>query len=104
MADYGFSNGITVDGKSLVQPRFGFTYTLNDRTKVRGGVGLYSGGNPNVWLSNNYSNNNVLQFGQRGRSFGYTNGSRSLFDADVVYAGVEAGLPAGPGYGIPRTL
>lgn len=104
LADYGFSNGITVDGKSLVQPRFGFTYTLNDRTKVRGGVGLYSGGNPNVWLSNNYSNNNVLQFGQRGRSFGYTNGSRSLFDADVVYAGVEAGLPAGPGYGIPQEL
>ena len=104
LADYGFSNGANVDGESLLQPRFGFTYRMNERTTIRGGAGLYSGGNPNVWLSNNYSNNNVLQFGQRGRSFGYTDGTRSLFDADVVYAGVEAGLPAGPGYGVPQEL
>jgi hypothetical protein len=26
---------------------------------VHGGVGLYSGGNPNVWLSNNFSNDGI---------------------------------------------
>ncbi len=87
-----------------MQPRLGFTYYLSDALTLRGGVGLYSGGDPNVWLSNNFSANNVLQFGQRGRSFGYTDGSRSLFDADVVYEGVEAGAPNGPGYGIPKEL
>ena len=104
VADYGFSNSTNVDGEGLFQPRLGITWYANDQLTVRGGIGLYSGGDPNVWLSNNFSANNVLQFGQRGRSFGYTDGSRSLFDPDVVYLGVETGLPAGPGYGIPSEL
>ncbi|MDA0272355.1 MAG: TonB-dependent receptor, partial [Proteobacteria bacterium] len=104
VSDYGFANDATVDGEGLLQPRLAFTYYLSDVLTLRGGVGLYSGGNPNVWLSNNYSNNNVQQFGQRGRSFGYTDGSRSLFDGDVAYRDVEAGAPSGPGYGIPSEL
>lgn len=104
VADYGFSNSTNLDGEGLIQPRVGFTYTLSDDTTLRGGFGLYTGGNPNVWLSNNFSANNVLQFGQRGRSFGYTDGSRSLFDDDVVYAGLEQGVPNGPGWGIPQEL
>mgnify|MGYP001943204232 CR=1 FL=1 len=101
---YGFSNSTNLDGAGLFQPRVGFNYIVDDATELRGGFGLFSGGNPNVWLSNNFSNNNILQFGQRGRNFGYTNGSRSLFDADVVYRDVEAGAPVGPGYGIPSEL
>lgn len=104
VADYGFSNATNLDGEGLLQPRLGFTYYYSDELTISGGVGLYSGGNPNVWLSNNFSANNVLQFGQRGRSFGYTDGTRSLFDADVVYSAVEAGVPAGPGYGIPSEM
>lgn len=114
-ASYGFSNSTNLDGEGLIQPRIGFNYTMTDATEIRGGVGLYSGGNPNVWLSNNFSNNNVLQFGARGRSYCYTsrldravidcNGTqRSLFDDDVVYAQVEDGAPAGPGYGVPQEL
>ena len=104
VATYGFSNSTNLDGEGLLQPRVAFTFDLNDSTTLRGGVGIFSGGNPNVWLSNNFSANNVLQFGQRGRSFGYTDGSRSLFDADVVYEAVESGAPNGPGYGIPSEL
>ena len=106
--DYGFSNTATLDGEALLQPRIGFTYYKSDALTLRGGLGLYSGGDPNVWLSNSFSNNNVLQFGQRGRSFGYTDGSRSLFDPDVAYLGVESGpgVPAGagPGWGVPSEL
>ncbi|HZD54204.1 MAG TPA: TonB-dependent receptor, partial [Woeseiaceae bacterium] len=106
VADYGFSNSTTLDGEGLLQPRLGFTLDISDNTTLRGGAGLYSGGNPNVWLSNNYSANNVLQFGQRGRSFGYTDGSRTLFDDDVVYEAIESNAPAGagPGWGIPSEL
>ncbi len=104
VADYGFSNSTNLDGEGLLQPRIAFTYDLTDSTTLRGGIGMFSGGDPNVWLSNNFSANNVLQFGQRGRSFGFTDGSRSLFDADVVYAAVEPGVPAGPGYGVPQEL
>ncbi len=103
-AEYGFSNAQNIDGEGLLQPRFGFTFDWTDDTSLRGGVGLYSGGDPNVWLSNNYSANNVLQFGQRGRSFGYTDGSRSLFDADIVWEACESGVPTGPGYCIPGEL
>ena len=102
--DYGFPNSATVDGEGLFQPRLGFTYDLTNDTSLRGGIGLYTGGNPNVWLSNNYSANNVLQFGQRGRSFGYTDGSRSLFDSDVVWEACEEGVPTGPGYCIPQEM
>ena len=105
VADYGFSNSATLDGEDLLQPRLGFTFDLSGDTVIRGGVGLYAGGDPNVWLSNNYSANNVLQFGQRGRSFGYTDGTRSLLDLnDVVYEALEDGVPNGPGYGVPSEL
>lgn len=102
VADYGFSNSANLDGKSLVQPRVAFNYTVDAQTELRGGLGVFSGGNPNVWLSNNYSNNNVLQFGDRGRNYGLTNGSVSLFDID--YKGCEDGVPVGPGYCIPADM
>lgn len=53
---HGFANTANTDGLDLIQPRFGFTWNFNRDLTFRGGVGLYSGGNPNVWLSNNYSN------------------------------------------------
>lgn len=104
--DYGFGNDATVDGLGLLQPRFGFTWDLSGDTTLHGGIGLYSGGDPNVWLSNTYSANNVQQFGQRGRNFGYTDGTRSLFDGDIVWVpnNADSSLPEGPGYGVPSEL
>lgn len=58
---YGFSNQQNMDGRDLIQPRVGFNWMVDDQLEVRGGVGLYSGGNPNVWISNSYSNNGVVQ-------------------------------------------
>jgi len=57
-ARYGATNAVGPD-MDLIQPRLGFNYILNDETFVYGGIGLFAGGNPNVWLSNNYSNNGV---------------------------------------------
>lgn len=58
---YGFSNSESVDGIDLLQPRLGFNWIVSSQLEVHGGVGLYSGGNPNVWISNNYSNDGVTQ-------------------------------------------
>lgn len=60
--DYGFDNRATPDGEWTIQPRFGFNYTFGDelRTQVRGGVGLFLGSAPGVWLSNSFSNPGVL--------------------------------------------
>lgn len=54
---YGYDNTVLPDDK-LVQPRFGFNYTFDsDRpTQLRGGVGLFGGAAPNVWLAGAYQN------------------------------------------------
>ncbi len=99
VADYGFSNNATLDGESLFQPRIGFTFDLSDTTDIRGGVGLYGGGNPNVWLSNTYSANNVQQFGTNARNV-------DLFDPSITYQDIDPNAPAGagPGWGVPSPL
>ena len=56
---YGFSNQETYDGRDLISPRVGLTWEIDDRTTLTGGVGLFGGGSPNVWLSNSYSNTGV---------------------------------------------
>jgi outer membrane receptor for ferrienterochelin and colicin len=56
---YGFTNQSTLDGRDVFMPRFGFTYDFDGGTTLRGGVGLFSGGNPNVWISNSFSNDGV---------------------------------------------
>jgi hypothetical protein len=54
---YGYDNTNTVDDK-LVQPRFGFNYTFDSErpTQLRGGIGLFGGAAPNVWLAGTYQN------------------------------------------------
>ena len=88
VSDYGFSNSGTFDGEGLFQPRFGFTWDISGDTTLNGGLGLYSGGDQNVWLSNAYSGNNILQFGAYMR------------DQDITgftWEDVEASAPAGAG-------
>jgi len=58
---YKFSNQQNLDGEGLLQPRLGINWQPMEKLEVRGGIGLYSGGNPNVWLGNNYQNNGVVQ-------------------------------------------
>lgn len=117
---YGFSNQATVDGLGLLQPRFGLEWGVNDILDIRAGVGLYSGGNPNVWLSNNYSNNGVTQLENRDSSgvsildpsFAFTGAGNPIFDVpqdlfDLVAAG--EGSQGGvnlldPDFKLPSTL
>ncbi|GIX36920.1 MAG: Oar protein [Silanimonas sp.] len=56
---FGLRNDGTIDGNGLFQPRFGFNYTFDsDRpTQLRGGIGLFQGAAPSVWLSNPFTNN-----------------------------------------------
>ena len=95
LADYGFSNGQNLDGADLIQPRLALNWDAKDNLKVRAGVGLYAGGDPNVWLSNTYSNNNVVQFGDN---------IRDLDLSAQTYVLCEDGVPEGPGYCVPQVL
>lgn len=82
---YGFSNQKNMDGLDLLQPRFGFNWQAADNLEVRGGLGLYSGGNPNVWVSNAYSNDGVTQIGLQNR--GPNRKGLMLFDTPMVGGG-----------------
>ncbi len=53
---FGFANNATLNGRHLFQPRLGLNWKASDRLAVRGSAGLFGGGSPNVWISNNYSN------------------------------------------------
>lgn len=57
-AYFGYNNSKVFGGDFLIQPRFGFNYTFDtDRpTQLRGGVGLFQGDAPQVWIGNSYSN------------------------------------------------
>lgn len=55
---FGIANNTTNSGNYTIAPRVGFSYEFatQRKTQLRGGVGLFQGKNPAVWLSNAYSN------------------------------------------------
>lgn len=58
---FGFSTSELPDGNLLLSPRIGFNWDLasNGKQQLRGGVGIFSGRAPYVWLSNQYGNTGV---------------------------------------------
>ena len=80
----GFTNASNFDGMDLIQPRIGFNWDVNGRTSVRAGLGLYSGGNPNVWLSNNYSNDGATLIEVREGLIDDNNGGQGNWDFDSI--------------------
>jgi hypothetical protein len=65
----------------LWSPRVGFNYALsaNNREQVRGGIGLFSGRTPYVWLSNQFGNTGI-EF--RRLTQGFNAANRIPFVAD----------------------
>ncbi len=57
----GFPNTFNLDGNKLVMPRFGFDWAATDRLTVRGGAGLFGGGEPLIMLSNSYAGNAITR-------------------------------------------
>lgn len=90
----GLRNDTGLDGLDLVMPRFGFTWEGIEDVTVRGGLGLYSGGNPNVWVSNAWSNDGLTNVQLRDRN----NNEASLF------GGYALSGRARPGYDVPQAL
>ncbi|MFM1897506.1 MAG: hypothetical protein RLZZ385_2580 [Pseudomonadota bacterium] len=92
----GLRNDANVDGLDLLMPRLGFTWEAKDNLTVRGGLGLYSGGNPNVWISNAWSNDGLSNVQLRDRN----NGNLSVLPG----GGYVLSGSARPGYDVPQAL
>lgn len=75
----GIRNDVSLDGLSIILPRISFVWDVDFDTVVRGGIGRFSGGRPNVWISNAYSNDGVT----------YTTFSGSGVDSSVYLENVD---------------
>ena len=106
---YGVRNDKNMDGIDLIQPRVGFNWAVQDNLEVRGGFGLYSGGNPNVWLSNSYSNDGLVNIGERAKYHKDVIATTVRPDGDderTFYNLFEtqSSDPRGPGFGVPQVM
>lgn len=63
LARNGFSNTNTYDGLDIWMPRSSFQWDPMSGLKISGGVGLFSGGLPDVFLSNSFSNTGIATVG-----------------------------------------
>lgn len=91
---YGFGNDTGFnDLDPIILPRLGFTYNLPEsglirHSRLQGGVGVFSGGDPVVWFGNVFQNN--------GQAFAQgTNASAGCpaGQIDVTTGGVFTGIP-----------
>jgi hypothetical protein len=81
---FGYPNTAYISGRGVVQPRIGFDFKPTKDLSVRGGVGIFSGGSPDVYVSNSFSNTGFL-----------SNQIDIRQNNDGSYTGT--GLPAGVG-------
>jgi outer membrane receptor for ferrienterochelin and colicin len=92
----GIRNDYNIDGVDILMPRLGFTWGVRDDLTLRGGIGLYSGGNPNVWISNAWSNDGV------------TNVQVQWFNFEAQQTVLDGSVPLSrqgrPGYDVPQSL
>ena len=76
---FGFRNNTTASGNYTIAPRLGINYDLpksvlpgilgGRKTQLRGGIGLFQGTNPAVWVANSYQTAGVLNSVTYGSSF-----------------------------------
>jgi hypothetical protein len=101
---YGFGNNSSLNGRDVIQPRFGLTWSADDRLRLRGSAGLFAGGNPNVWISNSYSNPGptlaVLNIARTGATTYSVSGVAGLSQAEQNRLGALAlnNVTGGPGF------
>ncbi|MEQ9823853.1 MAG: carboxypeptidase regulatory-like domain-containing protein [Puniceicoccaceae bacterium] len=99
---FGFGNGGSIDGATVVAPRIGFKYRVRQswipeehNVYLRGGVGLFQGRTPAVWFANAYTNN-----GETAGSIDLTDGLVSYMQNDFdpnnspIYVPREQSTPA----------
>ncbi len=95
-ANGGLRNDDNIDGLDILMPRFGFTWEPRTDLSIRGGLGVYSGGNPFVWISNSYSNDGITNVQTRLDNF---NSALSVLDGTIPLQGTT-----GPGRAAPQAL
>jgi hypothetical protein len=92
---YGFSNTETLSGRTAFLPRLGVSWLPLNNLNIRAGAGLYSGGTPGVWVSNNYTNDGVRTFSVTSRDAAVING----FNGRDIPMALQTAVQNGAGNG-----
>jgi hypothetical protein len=97
---YGVDTSNNLDGLDILLPRVGFLWTPFQGASLSGGIGLYAGGNPQVWVSNTFQAPTVFASGD-----GFTNVDVTQVPQELIDA-VAGGTPVpidyiGDDYDIP---
>lgn len=87
---YGFTNTAYVDGRGIFQPRVGLNFKPTSDLSIRAGGGIFSGGSPDVYVSNSFSNTGFLSnsIDVRRNNDGSVTGT-SLANGDAILNGVN---------------
>jgi hypothetical protein len=83
VANFGFGTDV-VPSPLMFSPRAGFNWNVDGegKSQLRGGLGLFSGRTPYVWLSNQYGNTGI-EFTRVGASFNAANRIPFVADPDA---------------------
>ncbi len=88
---YGFDNQDTYDGRDVIMPRVSFSFDPSSTMRLSGGVGLFSGGLPDVFISNSFSNTgiltNQLTFERTATGLTETSGAVNCAGTTPIYGG-----------------
>ena len=87
---YGFANNAYLNGRGILQPRLALDYKPLPRIQLRAGGGIFSGGAPDVYVSNSFSNTGVLT-----NSIDVRQENSGLFSGTGVNAGNGATILTG---------
>lgn len=106
---FGFNNQTTYDGLNVFMPRVSFDWRITDTVKLSGGVGLFSGGLPDVFLSNSFSNtgilDNTIQFERTATGFIETTGAvNCTTNPAPCIAALNVGVNSSFGTSIPSAV
>lgn len=106
LARNGFANTTTYDGLDILMPRVSFNWTPYKDLKISGGIGLFSGGLPDVFMSNSFSNTGIATVGvdiqrlangtftETGSAPGFTQAIGSKALDNLVSSGFGKSVPA----------
>lgn len=112
---FGYSNTKGYeDLDGVFSPRIAFKWDAMDNLRIRGGLGQFSGGTPNVWISNSFSNDGVIS--DSSNAFGVVNvpvtpdaATGQYIPSDVLDA-LASNAPDGsvnaldPSFQVPKTI
>ncbi|WP_417612299.1 TonB-dependent receptor [Parasphingorhabdus sp.] len=96
---YGYTNAVSFGALDpVIMPRLGFTYDMyNDGlfsdTQIKGGVGIFSGGDPTVWFSNAFSNDGFVTAIGKLSDAACASLPRVNGQVDITPGGTFSGIP-----------